>query len=33
VPYSPPLEGAALPRREDIKTAVYEVLKESLRPA
>ena len=32
VPYSPPLEGAALPNREDIKTAVYEVLKESLRP-
>ena len=30
VPYSPPLEGAALPGREDIKTAVYEVLKESL---
>jgi pyruvate dehydrogenase E1 component beta subunit len=33
VPYSPPLEGAALPRRESIKIAVYEVLKESLRPA
>jgi pyruvate/2-oxoglutarate/acetoin dehydrogenase E1 component len=33
VPYSPTLERAALPRREDIKTAVYEVLKESLRPA
>ena len=33
VPYSPTLEGAALPRREDIKVAVYEVLKESLRPA
>jgi len=33
VPYSPTLEGAALPRREDIKAAVYEVLKESLRPA
>jgi pyruvate dehydrogenase E1 component beta subunit len=33
VPYSPPLEQAALPRREDIRTAVYEVLKESLRPA
>jgi pyruvate/2-oxoglutarate/acetoin dehydrogenase E1 component len=32
VPYSPPLEQAALPRREDIKAAVYEVLKESLRP-
>jgi pyruvate dehydrogenase E1 component beta subunit len=33
VPYSPPLEQAALPRREQIKAAVYEVLKESLRPA
>jgi len=33
VPYSPPLEQAALPQREDIKAAVYEVLKESLRPA
>jgi pyruvate dehydrogenase E1 component beta subunit len=32
VPYSPPLEQAALPSREDIRTAVYEVLKESLRP-
>jgi pyruvate/2-oxoglutarate/acetoin dehydrogenase E1 component len=32
VPYSPTLEQAALPNREDIKTAVYEVLKESLRP-
>jgi pyruvate/2-oxoglutarate/acetoin dehydrogenase E1 component len=32
VPYSPPLERAALPSREDIKAAVYEVLKESLRP-
>jgi len=32
VPYSPPLEKAALPSREDIKSAVYEVLKESLRP-
>ena len=32
VPYSPTLEQAALPRREDIRTAVYEVLKESLRP-
>jgi pyruvate/2-oxoglutarate/acetoin dehydrogenase E1 component len=32
VPYSPPLERAALPSREDIKSAVYEVLKESLRP-
>jgi pyruvate dehydrogenase E1 component beta subunit len=30
VPYSPTLEGAALPRREDIRTAVHEVLKESL---
>jgi len=33
VPYSPPLEQAALPQRGDIKAAVYEVLKESLRPA
>ena len=32
VPYSPPLEAAALPSRDDIRTAVYEVLKESLRP-
>ncbi len=32
VPYSPALEQAALPNREDIKAAVYEVLKESLRP-
>jgi pyruvate dehydrogenase E1 component beta subunit len=32
VPYSPPLEQAALPSRDDIKSAVYEVLKESLRP-
>jgi pyruvate/2-oxoglutarate/acetoin dehydrogenase E1 component len=31
VPYSPPLEQAALPSREDIKAAVYEVLKASLR--
>ena len=31
VPYSPPLEQAALPSREDIKAAVYGVLKESLR--
>jgi len=31
VPYSPPLERAALPSRDDIKTAVYEVLKDSLR--
>ena len=30
VPYSPTLEGAALPRREDITIAVHEVLKESL---
>jgi pyruvate/2-oxoglutarate/acetoin dehydrogenase E1 component len=28
VPYSPPLEGAALPRREDIRAAVHEVLEE-----
>ena len=32
VPYSPSLERAALPNREDIKAAIYEVLKESLRP-
>jgi pyruvate/2-oxoglutarate/acetoin dehydrogenase E1 component len=32
VPYSPPLERAALPNRDDIKTAVYAVLKDSLRP-
>ena len=31
VPYSPPLEQAALPSRDDIKTAVYEVLKDSPR--
>jgi pyruvate/2-oxoglutarate/acetoin dehydrogenase E1 component len=31
VPYSPSLEQAALPNREDIKAAVNEVLKESLR--
>jgi pyruvate dehydrogenase E1 component beta subunit len=31
VPYSPTLERAALPSRDDIKAAVYEVLKESLR--
>src|ERR1700730_17916023 len=31
VPYSPPLERAALPCRDDIKAAVYEVRKESLR--
>jgi pyruvate/2-oxoglutarate/acetoin dehydrogenase E1 component len=30
VPYSPTLEEAALPRREDIRIAVHEVLKESL---
>jgi len=33
VPYSPPLEQAALPTREDIKAAVYDVLKDSLRPS
>ena len=32
VPYSPSLERAALPNREGIKAAIYEVLKESLRP-
>jgi len=32
VPYSPSLERAALPNREDIKAAIYDVLKESLRP-
>ena len=31
VPYSPTLERAALPSRDDVKTAVYEVLKDSLR--
>jgi pyruvate dehydrogenase E1 component beta subunit len=31
VPYTPPLEQAALPSRDDIKTAVYDVLKESPR--
>jgi pyruvate dehydrogenase E1 component beta subunit len=31
VPYSPPLEQAALPSRHDIKAAVYDVLKESVR--
>jgi pyruvate/2-oxoglutarate/acetoin dehydrogenase E1 component len=31
VPYSPSLEQAALPNREDIKAAVNEVLKESVR--
>ena len=30
VPYSPSLEQAALPNREDIKAAVHEVLKESV---
>ncbi|HSE91665.1 MAG TPA: transketolase C-terminal domain-containing protein [Methylomirabilota bacterium] len=29
VPYSPTLEHAALPTRDDIRTAVYEVLKDS----
>lgn len=29
VPYSPPLEQAALPSQDDIKAAVYRVLKES----
>src|SRR5262245_33974775 len=33
VPYSPTLEQAALPTREDVKAAVYDVLKDSLRPA
>jgi pyruvate/2-oxoglutarate/acetoin dehydrogenase E1 component len=32
VPYSPPLEEAALPGREDIRAAVHGVLKESARP-
>jgi len=32
VPYSPSLERAALPNGEGIKAAIYEVLKESLRP-
>ncbi len=32
VPYSPSLERAALPSRDDMKAAVYEVLKDSLRP-
>ena len=32
VPYSPSLEQAALPNRDDIRGAVYEVLKDSLRP-
>ena len=31
VPYSPPLEQAALPTAADIKAAVYEVLKEPVR--
>jgi pyruvate/2-oxoglutarate/acetoin dehydrogenase E1 component len=33
VPYSPTLEQAALPTRGDIKAAVYDVLKDSLRPS
>jgi pyruvate/2-oxoglutarate/acetoin dehydrogenase E1 component len=33
VPYSPPLEQAALPSKDDMKAAVHEVLKESLRHA
>ncbi len=33
VPYSPTLEQAALPTRDDIKAAVYDVLKDSLRPS
>jgi pyruvate/2-oxoglutarate/acetoin dehydrogenase E1 component len=33
VPYSPTLEQAALPTREDVKAAVYDVLKDSLRPS
>jgi pyruvate/2-oxoglutarate/acetoin dehydrogenase E1 component len=33
VPYSPPLEQAALPSKDDMKAAVHEVLKESLRRA
>ena len=33
VPYSPTLEQAALPSRDDIKAAVYEVLKEGRCPA
>jgi acetoin:2,6-dichlorophenolindophenol oxidoreductase subunit beta len=33
VPYSPTLEKAALPARDDIKAAVYDVLKDSLRPS
>ncbi len=32
VPYSPSLEQATLPNRDDIRGAVYEVLKDSLRP-
>jgi pyruvate/2-oxoglutarate/acetoin dehydrogenase E1 component len=27
VPYSPPLEQAALPSRSDMKAAIYDVLK------
>jgi pyruvate/2-oxoglutarate/acetoin dehydrogenase E1 component len=33
VPYSPPLEQAALPSKDDMKAAVHEVLKESFRRA
>jgi len=33
VPYSPTLEQAALPTREDIQAAVYDVVKDSLRPS
>ena len=33
VPYSPPLEQAALPSKDDMKAAVHDVLKESLRRA
>jgi pyruvate dehydrogenase E1 component beta subunit len=33
VPYSPPLERAALPTRDDIRAAVYDVLAEAPRPA
>jgi hypothetical protein len=30
MPYSPPLEPAALPRRDDLKAAIHDMLKESL---
>ena len=30
VPYSLPLEPAALPRRDDLKAAIHDMLKESL---